>query len=231
MQTRKRGKNFAISEEMKLLELLQPYKHIIDNKCSDVVTCQLKKDTWEKLSQQLSNLTGSQRSWKTLKDKYKNMNTKLKNEGTMLPRFLMAEEFDPVSSCVSVVYDNIPDPGSSLDSERLDHQDDRTSPIQTESIDEEPSYGVCGKIPLATESQSSLSPIRENRSLDDEKITLIRLQQRFYYNENIRSAEKHRLELRSINLKNELMELELEEKRRCIRKDAANEVKSNSLEN
>jgi len=55
--------------------------------------------------------------------------------------------------------------------------------------------------------------------LDDEQIALIRLQQRFYYNENIRSAEKHRLELRSINLKNELMELELEEKRRRLRID------------
>jgi len=64
-----------------------------------------------------------------------------------------------------------------------------------------------------------ISNRNKKRLLDDEQIALIRLQQRFYYNENIRSAEKHRLELRSINLKNELMELELEEKRRRLRKD------------
>jgi len=64
-----------------------------------------------------------------------------------------------------------------------------------------------------------ISKRSKKRLLDDEQIALIRLQQRFYYNENIRSGEKHRLELRSINLKNELMELELEEKRRRLRID------------
>jgi len=64
-----------------------------------------------------------------------------------------------------------------------------------------------------------ISNRNKKRLLDDEQIALIRLQQRFYYNENIRSGEKHRLELRSINLKNELMELELEEKRRRLRID------------
>lgn len=41
---------------------------------------------------------------------------------------------------------------------------------------------------------------------------------RFHYDENIRAAEKHRMELKSISLKNELLQLELEEKRLRIAK-------------
>jgi len=112
-QTRNRGKNFAPSEEIKLLELLEPYRHIIDNKNSDSATCQLKKETWEKLAHQFSSQTGSNRTWRTLKDKYKNMNSKLKTAGSMIPRYPYLEEFDPVSSCVSVVYEDS-DPENSL---------------------------------------------------------------------------------------------------------------------
>ncbi|XP_016982103.2 myb/SANT-like DNA-binding domain-containing protein 3 [Drosophila rhopaloa] len=242
--TRKRGKNFAVSEEIILLELIQSYKHIIDNKSSDAVTCQLKKDTWEKLAHQFSNKTGSKRTWRTLKDKYKNMNTKFKTEGSMIPRFFTAEEFEPATNCVSVVYDNIAghesDPDKSLDNEQQDYEvDSIKSPIfRTESNDMDLPQDE-NQTPV--ESQSPLSPNKKKlprrfilskrnkmRSLADEKIALIRLQQRFFYNENVRSAEKHRLELKSINLKNELMELELQEKRRRIETDG-NLIKTDSL--
>ncbi|XP_017005620.2 myb/SANT-like DNA-binding domain-containing protein 3 [Drosophila takahashii] len=229
-QTRKRGKNFVLSEEIKLLELLEPYKHIIDNKNSDAATCQLKKETWEKLAHLFSTQTGSKRTWRTLKDKYKNMNTKLKTEGTMIPRILKTEDFDPVSSCVSVVYEDS-DPDNSLDNERQDYQDDGVEnlTIQTDSIDQGPFYEIPEGNPPEVQTIKKKPPRRfiiskrnKKRLLDNEQITLIRLQQRFYYNENIRSGEKHRLELRSISLKNELLELEIEEKRRRIRNDQQN---------
>ncbi|XP_037708522.1 uncharacterized protein LOC119546365 [Drosophila subpulchrella] len=191
-QTRKRGKNFAPSEEIKLLELLEPFRHIIDNKNSDA-TCQLKKETWEKLEYQFFNQTVSKRTWRTLKDEYKNMNSKPKTAGAMTPCYPQTEELDPISSCVSEPFQEIP-------------EDNPPEP--------EPQF-VNKKLPR----RFIISKRKKKRLLDDEHIALIRLQQRFYYNENIRSGEKHRLELRSINLKNELMELELEEKRRRLRID------------
>ncbi|XP_070850662.1 myb/SANT-like DNA-binding domain-containing protein 3 isoform X2 [Drosophila suzukii] len=222
-QTRNRGKNFAPSEEIKLLELLEPYRHIIDNKNSDSATCQLKKETWEKLAHQFSSQTGSNRTWRTLKDKYKNMNSKLKTAGSMIPRYPHSEEFDPVSSCVSVVYEDS-DPENSLHNDQADSIESPTFKTETnnefqetpEDTPTEPEHQfVKKKLPR----RFIISKRSKKRLLDDEQIALIRLQQRFYYNENIRSAEKHRLELRSINLKNELMELELEEKRRRLRID------------
>ncbi|XP_050741601.1 uncharacterized protein LOC108036096 [Drosophila biarmipes] len=228
-QTRKRGKNFAPSEELILLELLEPYRHIINNKNSDASTSQLKKETWEKLALQFCSQTGSKRTWRTLKDKYKNMNTKLKTAGSMIPCYPYSEEFDPVSSCVSVVYEDT-DPDNSLDNKQQDYRADIIeSPIfKAEPINEEPFQEIPVENPPEPETQFIkknlprrfvISKPNKKRLLEDEQIALIRLQQRFYYNENIRSGEKHRLELRSINLKNELMELELEEKRRLLGKD------------
>lgn len=107
-RTRQRGRNFSPSEEIMLLELLQPFKDVIDNKKSDATTCQLKKDAWEQLAYQFSLQTGMPRSWRTLKDKYKNMNTKLKIEGKTLPSSMQLQELqEPPSSCVSVVYENM----------------------------------------------------------------------------------------------------------------------------
>ncbi|XP_017132453.1 myb/SANT-like DNA-binding domain-containing protein 3 [Drosophila elegans] len=239
--TRTRGKNFAVSEELLLLELIQPYKHIIDNKCSDATSCQLKKDTWENLAHQFSKQSGFERTWRTLKDKYKNMNSKLKTEGTMIPRFFKTKEFEPASNCVSVVYDNSPGHEYSSDnSPDNKHQYDQDDGIESPTfVEESINKALAQETP---ESQSSFSPIKKtlprkciiskrnkNRSLTNEKIALIRLQQRFYCNENVRSAEKHRLELKSINLKNELMELELEEKRRRIKNDEEHFIKTDSL--
>nr|XP_016943327.1 myb/SANT-like DNA-binding domain-containing protein 3 isoform X3 [Drosophila suzukii] len=222
-QTRNRGKNFAPSEEIKLLELLEPYRHIIDNKNSDAATCQLKRETWEKLAHQFSSQTSSNRTWRTLKDKYKNMNSKLKTAGSMIPRYPYLEEFDPVSSCVSVVYEDS-DPENSLHNDQADSIESPTFKTETnnefqETPEDNPTEPEHQFVKKKLPRRFIISKRSKKRLLDDEQIALIRLQQRFYYNENIRSAEKHRLELRSINLKNELMELELEEKRRRLRID------------
>ncbi|KAH8269723.1 hypothetical protein KR018_002068 [Drosophila ironensis] len=104
-RTRQRGKNFSPSEEMMLMELLQPYKEIINNKRSDAATCQMKKTAWEQLASQFSIQTGMSRSWRTLKDKYKNMNTKMKIEGKRVPGSMLSQDMDEsAGSCVSVVY-------------------------------------------------------------------------------------------------------------------------------
>lgn len=107
-RTRQRGKNFSPSEEIMLLQLLKPVKHIIDTKKSDAFSCQLKKDAWEYLAQEFTTQTGMPRTWRTLKDKYKNMNTKLKTEGRRMGQSLVQPDpFETqVRSCVSVVYDD-----------------------------------------------------------------------------------------------------------------------------
>lgn len=114
-RTRQRGRNFSPSEEIMLLELLQPFKDVIDNKKSDATTCQLKKEAWEQLANQFSLQTGMPRSWRTLKDKYKNMNTKLKMEGKMFPNSM--NSLEPPSSCVSVVYENAMDQNTSSENQ------------------------------------------------------------------------------------------------------------------
>ncbi|KAH8240772.1 hypothetical protein KR026_005024 [Drosophila bipectinata] len=220
-RTRQRGRNFSPSEEVMLLELLKPFKDVIDNKKSDATTCQLKKNVWQKLACQFSLQTGMPRSWRTLKDKYKNMNSKLRIEGSFSsPRQSRQEMQEPASSCVSVVYDD-----DDLDQNEFLEQGEnfQGKMIQEKLVQQGESIQ---DVPVELETSEELSPSPEQmkedkvpvskrkRLFQDEQIKLILLQQQFQNDENIRAAEKHHLELKSISLRNELLELELEEKRR-----------------
>ncbi|XP_070133066.1 myb/SANT-like DNA-binding domain-containing protein 4 isoform X2 [Drosophila bipectinata] len=217
-RTRQRGRNFSPSEEVMLLELLKPFKDVIDNKKSDATTCQLKKNAWQQLACQFSLQTGMPRSWRTLKDKYKNMNSKLRIEGSFSSPRQSQEMQEPASSCVSVVYDD-----DDLDQNEFLEQGENFQGklIQEKLIQQGESIQ---DVPVELETSEELSPeqmkedkvsvSKRKRSFQYEQIKLILLQQQFQNDENIRAAEKHHLELKSISLRNELLELELEEKRR-----------------
>ncbi|XP_020798928.1 uncharacterized protein LOC110176821 [Drosophila serrata] len=215
-RTRQRGKNFSPSEEDMLLSLLKPYKPIIDNKKSDALTCQMKKDAWEQLAQEFNDQTGMHRSWRTLKDKYKNMNTKIKTEGKRLVDHSISqlEDFElSASSCVSVVYEEV--------GEVHEEQEKETNKCIEEPMDVKPENNeenpcqedVPIEFPKANQSPPSpdISPSNNSeRSLEANRIELFRLQQRFYNNEN----KRHCLELKNLKLKKQILELELEEHQR-----------------
>lgn len=55
--------------------------------------------------------------------------------------------------------------------------------------------------------------VKKKRNAEDGKLELIILQQQFYRVENLRGQEKHEQELLSLKLKNELLQLELAEKK------------------
>ncbi|XP_070141670.1 uncharacterized protein [Drosophila kikkawai] len=76
---RARGKNFTDSEEHILLDLLNQHNTVLQNKKSDAVTWQKKKETWERIAEEFADQTGVSRPWTALRDKYDNMKRKSRN--------------------------------------------------------------------------------------------------------------------------------------------------------
>ncbi|XP_017478308.1 PREDICTED: uncharacterized protein LOC108368067 [Rhagoletis zephyria] len=69
---------------------------------------------------------------------------------------------------------------------------------------------------LRTRKSSKLlvdRPVTRKRTLEEEKTKLAVFQQKFYEEENVRAQEKHEQELIALQLKNELLQLEIIEKK------------------
>ncbi|KAI8116125.1 Myb/SANT-like DNA-binding domain-containing protein 3 [Lucilia cuprina] len=79
-EKRQRGKNFSLNEEYLLVDLVEIYKSVLENKKSDAVTWRQKNETWEKLASEFASQSGVQRTWKALRDKYENLKRKSKLE-------------------------------------------------------------------------------------------------------------------------------------------------------
>lgn len=73
--------------------------------------------------------------------------------------------------------------------------------------------------PLSLPSQNTLRNNILQRSWKAEKLELVRLQQKFCRNENARADKLHRLEVKSFTLKNQLLEMEIDERRKRIKVD------------
>ena len=69
------------------------------------------------------------------------------------------------------------------------------------------------KEPVSTKLKSGT---KRKPTMEEEKLKLLKLQQTFYTEENARAAEKHKLEIETIQLKNQILKVELEEKKRQI---------------
>ncbi|TDG42146.1 hypothetical protein AWZ03_011434 [Drosophila navojoa] len=226
-EKKKRGKNFTAEEELVLMELLEERKNILENKKSDAATWKQKEQAWEEMADTFYTRTGIRREWKALRDKFINMKRRSKLElvddknhsfrtGAGKYIALMGESTAGLGNQFDSDASNVPNDinfegdddmfGSSTDTHDIpnliEHKDVRAN---------------------ISSDWPSMNP-RTLRSLDEEKIKLVLLQQEFYKGENQRAQEKHNHEMlkekikldqevQEGKLRIEMMELEILEKR------------------
>ncbi|XP_069672712.1 myb/SANT-like DNA-binding domain-containing protein 3 [Periplaneta americana] len=78
---RVRAPNFNKYEVEILIELIQKYKHIIENKKTDGVSLKEKDATWRKIANEFGHLPGiTQRTYENLKTAYENLKTKARRD-------------------------------------------------------------------------------------------------------------------------------------------------------
>ena len=77
---RERAPNFNKDEEEILVSLVKQYAKVVENKKTDAVMWQQKKEAWDKLAVDFEKFSGVKRSAKNLKDKYENLKKKAKKE-------------------------------------------------------------------------------------------------------------------------------------------------------
>ncbi|KAH8242352.1 hypothetical protein KR032_001576 [Drosophila birchii] len=246
---RARGKNFSDSEENILLDLLKKHKAVLQLKKSDAITWQKKKETWERIAEEFAGRTGGRRPWTALRDKYDNMKrrsrldiepgrrkahpsestvsekvgeligirrgAKMENQLDSDVSFTEAEEG---SEEASSPHNSESPPMKLYKSTTEDYQDPKIESPETESPD---AFQVWSSQRRFRECETPTLPdYRRKCSLEEAKVELVKLQQEYYRDANVRAAEKHKyevekqvVELETMRLKNQLIEIEIEEKR------------------
>ncbi|XP_034666314.1 uncharacterized protein LOC117900178 [Drosophila subobscura] len=194
---RPRGKNFSVSEERILHQLVDMHKDVLSNKKNDAATWKLKSDTWAKIAEEFCMHSGVVRNWEALRDKY--TNTKRKE------RRYNGETLASVSS------------------QSEEPNDDTDGNCLSESC--YPSVNDFEESNILAPSEPQYEASYSECSQDAKKnywvagVALLKMQQQYHRDENARQAErhsiemeKHRLELHNLRLKNHLLELEIEER-------------------
>ncbi|XP_041449784.1 uncharacterized protein LOC111078565 [Drosophila obscura] len=189
---RARGKNFSEAEERILFQLVENHKDIVLNKKSDAATWKLKAETWAKICEEFCTQSGVVRSWEALRDKYTNTKRKERRcNGDMT-----------LASSVSSPSEEANDANENLD----------FNPSMTDFKGKKQKSGA------DTFSQDKCGLQEGRNKLWEEKI---KMQRDYYRDENARLAEKHRIdmekqavELHGLRLKNQLLELQIEERKK-----------------
>jgi len=100
---KKRGKNFTPREEEILVNLVQDFKGIIENKKSDSVTWKDKERAWNQIANLFAATSGTARESKALRDKYDAMKRHSKIELAAEKREIYRTGGGSTESCVSSV--------------------------------------------------------------------------------------------------------------------------------
>ncbi|XP_032593072.1 uncharacterized protein LOC6563990 isoform X1 [Drosophila grimshawi] len=222
-EKKKRGRNFSEAEELVLVELLEKRRSVLENKKSDAATWKQKVQAWEEMAHSFYTRTGVRREWKALRDKFINMKRRAKMEigeeqaysiRRRKRKFFAATGDSATGLSPQFGSDNFILPNET----GYDGEDD----MFESSTDEHDVDGLMTHKKTSSE-WSSLNP-RTLRSLHEEKIKLVLLQQEFYKGENQRAQEKHdqeivkeklklEQEVKEGKLRIELMQLDILEKR------------------
>ncbi|XP_073825176.1 uncharacterized protein [Musca autumnalis] len=235
---RKRSRNFTMEEELLLVNLVGEQKHCIENKKSDAVVWKQKEEAWRKVEDGFAATTGLRRSFKALRDKYDHMKRRAKRE--MVEQNLEGADFKMSTVSQSVLsmlgdlatdLDNTYDDGDIvIKPEPIVYFDEDGCNEFHEESNSEYSHALSASIERNNSSiwrpnnslheptsKEGVIDCKRKRNLEEEKIELVLLQQEFYKNENVRAQEKHEQEIISLKLKNEILQLELEEKKLKIK--------------
>ncbi|XP_017028576.2 myb/SANT-like DNA-binding domain-containing protein 3 isoform X1 [Drosophila kikkawai] len=263
---RARGKNFTDSEEHILLDLLNQHNTVLQNKKSDAVTWQKKKETWERIAEEFADQTGVSRPWTALRDKYDNMKRKSRNgiepgrrktygdtpsfSGSSVSEKVgnlmgitgaarLVNQFDSDANyqLVNEAEEGSEEASSTHNSESPhlvklfkstieDYTDPKIEVPETESPE---AFQIWHQKRFRACEPPILPDHRGKSSLEEEKVELVKLQQEYYRDANSRAAEKHKyeiekqvVELQTMRLKNQLIEMEIEEKREEMAKRKRN---------
>lgn len=75
-----RGKNFTDNERDLVLEIIEKYKNIVENKKTDTESIRLKNAAWNEITQEFNSVLPTNRTPSQLKVFYENHKVKLKRE-------------------------------------------------------------------------------------------------------------------------------------------------------
>ncbi|EDW40877.1 GM24861 [Drosophila sechellia] len=216
-----RGKKFTEQEEDVLLDLVLLNKDILRDKKMDAATWRRKTETWERLTMEFQAKTGTDRSCVALRDKYDNMKKIIRR---------LKKEKD-IQSGVSCRCQNSTMSHNINDSPLEDQFESDAFKFFKENINdieeiESAEYSQRVKMERLRNCSSPTAPVVSNSSrVEEEQVELLRIQQKYYKDQNVRAAEKHKyeverelIELQTARIKNQLIEMEIKLKREQLAK-------------
>uniref|UniRef100_A0A1B0B8Y4 Regulatory protein zeste n=1 Tax=Glossina palpalis gambiensis TaxID=67801 RepID=A0A1B0B8Y4_9MUSC len=222
--------NFSVLEEKILLSILKKHKPIVESKGVDAVTWKEKRICWEKIHKEFEKLSPTDRSIKNLKDKYENIKKKCRREKKVMPKCKQMDFLQDSSS-------SFPDPLNELDVSNFAKDDIE---IHCNEIKEEepnsshsninPETSQVSSIPADEKDESTTSSLashlekareeslksKKSKSTSKRKVLqnlneeLLKEQIKLFQNEDKRADEKHKLEIKELELKIELLKREIE---------------------
>uniref|UniRef100_A0A1A9UTK7 Regulatory protein zeste n=1 Tax=Glossina austeni TaxID=7395 RepID=A0A1A9UTK7_GLOAU len=222
---RNRSANFSAQEERILLSILKKHKPIVESKGLDAVTWKEKRICWEKIHKEFGKLSPTDRSIKNLKDKYENIKKKCRREKKVTPK---CEQIDFLQDSSS----SFPDPLNELDVSNFakDEIEIHCNEIKEEEPNSShsninPETSQVSSLPAGEEDENTISslashpkkaheesskPTSKRKVLQNLKEELLKEQIKLFQNEDKRADEKHKLEIKELELKIELLKREIE---------------------
>ncbi|XP_026832499.1 uncharacterized protein LOC113563881 isoform X2 [Drosophila erecta] len=216
----KRGQNFSTEEEFLLITMAAEHRKIFENKKCDAVTWKEKERAWDDLAVAYSSRSGVKRSGHSLRAKYESLKKKL---GAGLP-YGHPPKTPSISEKLREILGDDDTGGENSDSDFIidDWKAESIGDIieftgENSNENEASTYSN----PLHLKAELTATPrgptgrLRRHagRLFHEEKLRLVRAQRHFYEQENIRAQEKHLKEMETLSAKQELLYLEIAEKK------------------
>lgn len=201
---------------------MKAHRHILNNNNCCAETWKRKKEAWSAVEEQFATQTGVHRSYVALRDKYRSLKIKLKDRKTatqssttdMQLSETMEQSCSSESNGKSQIATNtspLPIKCEVFDIIELEEACVQNNPVvPNENPIVEESISLTGRPQeLSKAKQPQIFATKRKRTLEEETIVLIKLQQKFYQDENIRAAEMHQMKNELLELKRELLEVEI----------------------
>ncbi|KAH8341413.1 hypothetical protein KR059_006342, partial [Drosophila kikkawai] len=233
---RLRAKNFSPVEERILETLVTAYQDVIKSKTNDAVTWRRKVDTWKRIGAEFALQSGMERPWKALREKYINTRRIRRLKGLDGSSETRSEEDLAITTVSSICEDF----REGFEARNAEESKNLLSSGSSDAPQEQ-NHSEYSMPNIKDETPDDLEARLSSNALEDEKMILIKLQQDYYRDENSRAAEKHKvdmekrgiemeqlkmqiakeklemerqqIEVQSMRLKNDLLELEVLERR------------------
>ncbi|EDV57362.1 myb/SANT-like DNA-binding domain-containing protein 4 [Drosophila erecta] len=235
-RVRARAKNFTIEEEEILENLILAHRDVIRSKQKDPAIWRKKSEAWKQIEADFALQTGMERPWQALREKYTNNLRMMRKNGTLSDEEAQTDDaqesgqnlsISEVSSLVGAA--NNEESSTDFDPEYSRKNSLRNASSEIKFAPNNLRYAVGSPNYDVLNLKDESDPLGEDTSstLKEERLVLIKLQQEYYRGENVRAAEKHKIEmekqkyeleqrkveLRNMRLKSELLEAEILVKR------------------